>query len=236
MAGDSARAAVPETQRFIKKVELNAGDEDRPHRHERDQLGRTREPERNHDAFVLAEQATDALQRRRVDVPGVARDVLDAVDVAVEGRVETVVHAGGQPQGDVAAVAVPIDQAGVGQQLVQRVRQPLGLNEIGALQATEWSHDAVARAGDHIGPCIDGSDAVLELAGEAVVEAAELTLARFVQLRIAGEELPRRNRQIPNERLLDLGQPAHQAGQRATRNPVRQQKVDVLLLKHLTNG
>ena len=57
-------------------------------------------------ALVLAEQLLDALERDRVDVPGVAGDVGHLLDAAVMRRVEAVIHARGQPQRDVAAVAV----------------------------------------------------------------------------------------------------------------------------------
>ena len=65
-----------------------------------------RQARAQHGALVLAEQPLDALERDRVDVPGVAGDVGDLLDAAVVRRVEAVVHAGRQPQRHVAAVAV----------------------------------------------------------------------------------------------------------------------------------
>ena len=64
-------------------------------------------------AFVLAEQLFDPAQRDRIDVPGVAGNVGHLLDAAIMRRVEAVVHARGQPQRDVAAVAVGLDQVGV---------------------------------------------------------------------------------------------------------------------------
>ena len=64
----------------------------------------------HHRALVLAEQALDALERDRIDVPGIAGDVDDLLDPAIVRRVEAVIHARRQPQRDVTAVAVRFDQ------------------------------------------------------------------------------------------------------------------------------
>ena len=74
-------------------------------------------------AFVLAEQLFDPPERDRIDVPGVAGDVGHLLDAAIMRRVEAVVHARGQPQRDVAAVAVGLDQVGIAQQVLAACRE-----------------------------------------------------------------------------------------------------------------
>ena len=84
-----------------------------------------------------------------------------------------------------------LDQLRVEDQFVERVGRSLRLDELGAVDAPAAADDGVAGADQDAGRRIDRAGAVLELADEAVVQAAELRLARLVQLRIAGEELPR---------------------------------------------
>ena len=112
-----------------------------------------REPCPQERAFVLAEQLFDPPQRDRIDVPGVAGDVGHLLDAAVMRRVEAVIHARGQPQRDVAAVAVGLDQVGIAQQILQRVGKSLDLVELGAGDRAAGADDGVAGAHQDLGSC-----------------------------------------------------------------------------------
>ena len=79
---------------------------------------------------------------------------------------------------------------------------------------------------------IDRPGAVLQLAGEAVVQARELGLLRLAQVEV-GEQPPEPDRQVAHERLLDLAEPAHEPGRQPPRNAVGQQEIEVFLLEDL---
>ena len=104
IARERLRPGVIEIAEAVEELQLDAGDQDRRDRHQRDHLapGKTHV---QHRALVLAEQPLDALQRDRVHVPGVARDVSDALDPPVMRRVEAMIHAGGEPQRHKCAIA-----------------------------------------------------------------------------------------------------------------------------------
>ncbi len=60
--------------------------------------------------FIAAEETRHALQRRWIHIPGIARDMAHVLDGAGVRRVEAMVHAGGEPQRYVGAVAVSGDK------------------------------------------------------------------------------------------------------------------------------
>ena len=66
---------------------------------------------------------------------------------------------------------------------------------------------------------IDRARAVFQFAGEAVVQAAELRLLGLAQIEV-GEQPPQRDREVAHQRLLDLAEPADEAG-RASRRGMR---------------
>ena len=68
-----------------------------------------------------------------------------------------------------------------------------------------------------------------ELARKAIVQAFELGLFGLRQIEV-GKQPPAGDREIPHQRVLDLAEPAHEAGQRRPRDPVGQQEIEVLLL------
>ncbi|MEY9359066.1 hypothetical protein ABH994_001787 [Bradyrhizobium yuanmingense] len=76
---------------------------------------------------------------------------------------------------------------------------------------------------------IERPQARLQLPGEAVVQTPELRLARLRQIEV-GEQLPQRDREVPHQGILDLGEPAHEAGQRRAGDAVGQQEVEIFLL------
>ena len=172
-------------KQHVEAVQPDAGDQDRRHRHQRDQRGRS-------PPAACAGSARSFLQNSRstrLSVIGLVfqvspGDVGDLLDGAVVGRVEAVVHAGRQPQRDVAAVAVELDQLGIAQQVLQRVGEALGLDQHGRRRSRPDAPTMrVARADQHGGIGIDRARAGLELADEAVVQAREPRLGRLVEVR-----------------------------------------------------
>ena len=89
--------------------------------------------------------------------------------------------------------------------------------------------DAVGRAGHDRGIGIERPQAWLQLAGEAGMQALELALLGLGEIEI-GEQLPQRDGGVLHQRILDLGEPAHEAGQRGARHAVGEQEVEVFLL------
>src|SRR5439155_1339467 len=71
----------------------------------------------------------------------------DPLDMSVMRRMEAVVHARGQPQRDEAPVAVLLHQLGVAEQVEQRIRRALDLEQLGIGDLAERADDAVAGAG-----------------------------------------------------------------------------------------
>ena len=111
-------------------MQADAGDKNGGDRHQRQRLA-GRKPRAHHRALVLAEQALDPLQRDRIDVPDIAMDERHPLDRGVIGRVEAVIHARRQPQRDEAAVAVLLHQRGIAEQIQQRIRRALDLEQLG---------------------------------------------------------------------------------------------------------
>ena len=189
------------------------------------------QPAADDRALVLAEQPLDALQRDRIDVPGVARDVVDLLHAAVVGRMEAVVHARGQAQRHVLAAAVVAHQLGVA-----AADPPAGTESPSPAApirpATCPQAPTIASQGltSTAGIGVDRPRAVLELAREAVVQALERVVLRFAQIQI-GEQPPqaRCRRAHTQGCSIRLSQPM-KLREPAARNAVGQQEIDVFLL------
>ena len=97
---------------------------------------------------------------------------------------ETVIHARSEPQSDIAAVAVSFDQIEIAEQIVERIGKTLGLIKLGAGDRAAGADDRVTRADKDIHPPIDRTRAILELAGETIVHAAELCRLRLPQVEV----------------------------------------------------
>ena len=212
VAGQDIGAAVFQAQQHIEKLEADAGNEHRRNQHQCDGVTGRREFRPQQGAFVLAEQLFDPAQCDRVDVPGIAGHVGHLIDAAIMRRVKAVVHARGQPQCDVTAVAVGLDQIAVAEQFLERVGEALDLIEASAGDGAGCPYDGVARAHEDFGAALDRARAVLELADEAIVHAAEFRAPRLPQIEI-GEEAPEADGDVAHQRLLDLAEPAHELGQ-----------------------
>ena len=130
------------------------------------------------------------------------------LDPAVIRRVEAMVHAGHQPQGDEAPVAVLLDQRGIAEQVLERVRRALDLKQFGILNPAVRADDGVAGT-DHdrrIG--IGRPQARAELPGKAIVQALEAGLASLGKIEL-GKQPPARDRQ-----LADSGHPRRRRTER----------------------
>ena len=151
---------------------------------------------------------------------------------AVVRRVEAVVHARGQPQRDVAAVRVKARPGrGSPKQLVERVRESLGLEQLRALDAAASARRWRRRAHQHGRVGVDRPRAGLELAREAVVQAGE---ARSCSLRSGPGRRRAARRAIEASRTsgcsIRLNQPMKRVSSRRG-NAVGQQEVQVFVLQ-----
>src|SRR5215467_16105307 len=80
IAGENVVPTVLQAEQNIEKMQANAGDEHRCHRHQHDRVaggGKLRAQQR---ALVLAKELFDTPQRDWVDVPGVPGEVGDLID------------------------------------------------------------------------------------------------------------------------------------------------------------
>ncbi len=146
-AGNFGFPAVLHVQQDVQKMQADAGDENRGNRHQGNHDPGRAEYRANDCALVLAEQLGNAVERDRIDVPRVAGNVGDLVDGAVVRRMKAMVHAGRQPQRDVLAIAIEFDELRVDQQILQRVRRSLGLDQLVPVDPSAGADDAITGAG-----------------------------------------------------------------------------------------
>ena len=156
LAADPPVAAVRAPAAQPREVQVHAAHQDRPDRHQHQRRRHPRQGDGDDHALVAAVEARHTRQRRRVHVPGVARDVTHRRHAAVIRRVEPVVHRRGEPDRDVVAIAAARREVGVLQQIVERVGESLGLDEGRVGDVTGGDDDAVARAHDDAGAGVDG--------------------------------------------------------------------------------
>ena len=141
---------------------------------------------------------------------------------------ETVVHTGSQAQRDVTAITIMLNQRRVAEQVKQGVGETFGLKHLNAGNCAAGTDDAITGAAHYVGVGVDRACTVLQLASEAVVQAAEFGFARVRQIKV-GKHFPGGNRQVTNQRLFELAEPAHEASQQLARNAVGEQKIEVFL-------
>jgi hypothetical protein len=122
-----------------------------------------------------------------------------------------------------------LDQSAIPEQFLQRVGKALGLKKLSARDGAASAHDGVAGADQNIGAAVDRTGPLLEFAGEAIVHAAKMRFLGLAQIEV-GKQPPKPDGSIAYQRLLDAAEPANELGGEAARNPVGEQKVDVLLL------
>ncbi len=149
IAGNDVGPAVAEIEQDIEEAQPNAGHKDRRDRHQSDAVAGGVKPCSNHGAFVLAEEFLDPLERNGINVPGVPGDVGHLFHAAVVGSVEMMVHAGREPQGNVAAIAVEIYEIRIAKQILQTVWKSLDLHQLSAIDRAARADDSVAWADKH---------------------------------------------------------------------------------------
>src|SRR6516162_2896976 len=157
VAGDDIWSTALEAEHDVDKVQADAGDKHSRNRDQRNDVPGGAQSRPQQRALVLAEQSFNSPQRDRIDVPGVARNASHLIDAAVMRRVKTVIHARGQAQRDVAAVAMSLRQRAVAEQVRQRVETPLDLIEPGAGDRAARAHDRITRADEDFGVMVDRS-------------------------------------------------------------------------------
>ena len=142
---------------------------------------------------------------------------------------KAVIHAGRQPQRDEPPISMRLHQRGIAEQIEQRIRRALDLKQFAVGDDAERADDGIGRA-DHdrrIG--IRRTQAGLELARKTIMQALEVGLARLGKIEI-GKQPPAGDREIADQGLLDLAEPAHEPGQGRPRDTIGQQEVQVFLL------
>src|SRR5262249_26335124 len=211
-AGDAIRSPIFQIERNIDEVQVNARYENRRHGDEHDSSVAIREPRVDDGTLVLAVQTGDAPQRHRVDIPHVAGHIRRVVNLAIGGGMEPVVHRRGQAQRHVGAAAVGVNGSTIAaKEIVERIGAAFGPGQTIAAHAAAGADDGAAGAEGPARIGIDRPHSRLELADEAVVHAPEARLLRLVEAQVAGEQRPRADRQIADDRLLDAAEPADEA-------------------------
>src|SRR5208282_2223032 len=122
------------------------------------------------------------------------------------------------------------DEIAIAEQLFERIAETLGLVELGAGDRAAGADDRVAWTDEDVRPAVDRARAVLELADEAIVHAAELRLLRLPQVEV-GKQPPETDRNIANDRLFDAAEPADELRGKPARDAVGEQKIDIFLLQ-----
>ena len=201
-------------------MQAYAGDENRGHRHQGNHDAGRVERRANDRTLVLVEQLGNAVERDRIDVPGVAGNVGDLVDGAVVRRMESVVHAGRQPQRNVLAIVIELDELRVDQQILQCVGKSLGLDQLVPVDPSAGADNGITGARYNMRVAVDRMRAGFQLPREASVQAREALRPRFAQVEI-GEPPPDRDRGSRQQRRLNLAEPADK--------PIRQLSRDALL-------
>ena len=145
------------------------------------------------------------------------------------------IHGGCQPQRDVGAIAVRRGELGVDHQVFKRVAEAFRLNERGVPDPSKGPNDPVAGTDDHLRPGVDRPGPVLQFSNEAIVQASESRFPGFLQVEVPGEQFPCADREVSNDRMLNVTEPAHEPRCQTAGNPVGQEEVDGLLLKDSVN-
>ena len=218
-----------------KKVEADACHQDGRDGNQCDGMAGAGKPGPDQGPLVLAEQAFDALESDRIDVPCIAGDIGDRFHTAVMRRMEVVIHGRCKPQCHIASV--PVER-----RRVRRHRAGPAIDRESPLSAgpgrpcTAPDAPTIASQGltSRSGSASIGTRAVPEPTDEAIMQAAEAIFARIAQVQI-GEQAPDTDRQIADQRMLDLAEPAEEAGCQSSWDAVGQQEIDVFLLGDLGN-
>src|SRR5262249_28024164 len=228
------RCVPPWIHDKFQDAKTDAGKENGRHWHKRDALVRGWQCRAYDHALVLAIKPFHAPQRDGIDVPGIAPDMRDLLDQTIVGGVKTMVHAGGQSQGDVGAVAVGLRKRAILQQIFELVAGALDLHELGAGDRPASADDRITGTDERIGVVVERPASLLELADEAVAQARELRLLCLAQIDIA-EEAPNGDRAIADDGVFELAEPTHETRGKAPGNAVRQREVEGLLLEQSRN-
>ena len=221
-------AAPAQAEQHIQEAQPDAGHQHRGHRHQAHPVTAGIESLRDHRTLVAAEEALDAGQRDRIDIPGVARKIGDPLDPPGLHGMEAVVHRRGEPQGDIDAVDEAWRRRVGPEEFGHRVRKALGLEHLRALHGPAGADDAVAGADQHLGVGVDRPRSRPQFPGEAVMQAGKAGLLRIAEIDI-GEQPPHRHRGRPHHRVLDAREPAHESGELDARDAVGEQEVEVFV-------
>jgi hypothetical protein len=208
-------------------MQTDAGHQNRRHRHQGDHHTGWTKCRANDCALILAEQLGDAVEGDRIDIPRVAGNISDLVDSAVVWRMEAVIHTGCQPQSDVLAIAIELDEVRIDQQILQAVGKSLGLDHLAPVDPPAGADDGITGTGQVVGIAVDGTRAGFQLSREARVQARKALRPSVAQVEIR-ESPPDRDRRSRQQRRLDLTEPLEKAIREMMRDAIGQQETEVL--------
>jgi len=228
----ATRSFVFKVQQYIEKMQPDTGDQNRRHGYQRDTLpgAGTVALKRgtNQRTLITTKQTLYPAQRNRVDIPGVTREIANLVNQAIIGRMEAVVHARGQSQGDKAAVLPIGDRLLVTQKVLQRVGIAFRLEHLSTLNIPMRTNDGIHWTAQHIRGGVYRTQTFAQLTGKTRVHASKVCFFRLTQIQIR-KKTPNGNRCIAYPGLFNLAKPAHETGQGVAGQSVGQQEVDVFI-------
>jgi hypothetical protein len=181
----------------------------------------------NRSSLVAAEESVDASQRRRVDVPGIATEVGDALDHRVLWRMKAVIHRRSEPERHIVAVDPGRMIVFGTEELRQSIGHALGLQKGPILHPAAGADDRVARTAQHIRSRVERAGAWQQLPGEAFLEAVELLSTRIGQIEV-GEEPPDSDQQPGQQRAPDPAEASHQPSCERTGYVIREHEIQAI--------
>ena len=132
---------------------------------------------------------------------------------------KAVVHGGGEAQGHKSAIAPVFQVLLWAQQVLQCVREALGLEDPGPFNRPMRPDDGIHRAGHAVGVLRNGAGTLFELAGKAVMHAGKALLLGLAQVQV-GKEFPDCNGGVAHPGVFNFAEPAHQSCQHLARYAV----------------
>lgn len=225
VAFDAVRSGVPQVERIVEEAKLDTRDQDCRDSDESKRMLASADLKLDKGPLVLAKQPLDSLEGGWVDIPGVPRDIDQGVYPTVTRRVEPVVHARLEAQGNEEPVSIPLRRFLVTDKLGEPVWVTLRLEKLLIADLAKGPDDPVTWADDDSGIGIDGAYAGLQFARKAFMQALEFVLFRLVQPQVVDEGSPDKERSITYDGIAQSAEPTHEQGCPTPRYAVRYQEV-----------
>ena len=227
VAGDLIGSLPSQVQEDIREMQSDGRNQNGRYGHQGNWLA-VFQSEPDSGPLVLAEKLFDAFERYRIDVPGIAADVGDVLDLGRRRRMKTVIHRRIQAKCHVGSVVKGRGCLVAAEKLGQRVGKSFRLNQLRAFYGATGAHNAVARTSHHVRFRIDRASPRSQLSGKTGVKALEAGFFCLTQVQI-GKKAPRPDRALSERGAFDLAEFSHQARQKDSWNPIGEQKIKVFL-------